>query len=271
MNLAADPGFPLLVRRLEGESLPALAMYKDKCLQRRLAVRMRACGARTLAEYVTQLDTRPEEVERLRAALTINVTQFYRNPTAWARLGAELTTDWWEGLDSCRAWSAGCSSGEETYTLAMVLTEAAECLPAGRQVDIRVEGTDVDPACLAAAREAWYPLRSLAEAPTPQMERWTVPDGEGRRVAGPIRSRTRFHHHDIGTELAPGGPYDVIACRNVLIYFERSTQERVLLRLAGALRPGGMLLLGKVEMLVGAARDQLETVDGRERLFRRRP
>jgi chemotaxis protein methyltransferase CheR len=268
MNLAADPGLPLLLRRLEGETLPSLAMYKDKCLQRRLAVRMRACGVGTIADYVGVLDADPAEVDRLRRALTINVTQFYRNPEAWTRLAAELSAIEWRQRVVCSGWSAGCASGEEAYTLAMVLSEAAG--PAPPPV-IRVDGTDVDPGCLQVANEGRYPERSLADVPMAVRDRWTAPEADHRLVGSRLRSRVRWHRHDLGREPPPAPPYDVITCRNVLIYFERASQERVLAGFVEALRPGGLLLLGKVEMLVGPARDALETVDGRERLFRRQP
>ena len=268
MNLAVDPGLPLLVRRLEGEALPSLAMYKDKCLQRRLAVRMRACGVGTIADYVGVLDTHPEEVERLRQALTINVTQFYRNPEAWRRLTEELSGIAWQQRTAWSAWSAGCASGEEAYTLAMVLSEARGSQP---PAVIRVDGTDVDPDCLQVARAGRYPERALAEVPPEVRDRWIAAQGDQREVVPGLRSRVRFHQHDLGREAPPAAPYDVITCRNVLIYFERASQERVLERFFSALRPGGLLLLGKVEMLVGPVREMLETLDGRERLFRRRP
>lgn len=268
MNLSVDPGLPLLMRRLEGEALPSLAMYKDKCLQRRLAVRMRACGVGTIADYVGVLDAHPEEVERLRQALTINVTQFYRNPEAWRRLTEELSAVEWQQRAAWSAWSAGCASGEEAYTLAMALSEASSSRP---PAVIRVDGTDVDAGCLQVARTGRYPERALAEVSPEVRDRWTRVEGDQREVVPQLRSRVRFHQHDLGREPPPAAPYDVIACRNVLIYFERASQERVLERFVSALRPGGLLLLGKVEMLVGPGRELLETVDGRERLFRRRP
>ena len=123
MNLSDDPGFALLLERLAGHPLPPLDMYKDRCLRRRLAVRMRACGASTVAEYARMLDQRPDEVSRLLATLTINVTQFFRNPTAWERLATELELIANGGV---AAWCAGCASGEEPYTLAMLLAEIRE-------------------------------------------------------------------------------------------------------------------------------------------------
>ncbi|MBS1241989.1 MAG: methyltransferase, CheR-type, SAM-binding domain, C-terminal, partial [Gemmatimonadetes bacterium] len=161
---------------------------------------------------------------------------------------------------------AGCASGEEAYTLAMILSEAVGAPPSPV---VRVDGTDVDPGCLRVATEGRYHQRALSDVPPEIRDRWTTGEGDHRLVAPRLRSRIRFHEHDLGRDPPPASSYDVVTCRNVLIYFERASQERVLARLLDALRPGGLLLLGKVEMLVGPAREALETVDGRERLFRK--
>lgn len=270
MNLAADPGFPMLLRRLEGHPLPPLAMYKDKCLQRRLAVRMRACGVQSLSEYADLLDRQPGEVDRLLQALTINVTHFFRNAEAWVRLGGELERRLTAGQTRFTAWSAGCASGEEAYTLAMLLAMTLERagLPLS-PATVQVDATDVDEACLAAARVARYPVAAFGETPVALVQRWTSVDGEGRRIGDAVRAVVRVLRHDLGRDPAPAPPYDLVVCRNVLIYFERDAQERLFQLFAEALPPGGLLLLGKVESLGGPARERFEPVDGRERLFRR--
>jgi chemotaxis methyl-accepting protein methylase len=270
MNLASDPGFPMLLRRLEGHPLPPLAMYKDKCLQRRLAVRMRACGVQSLSEYADLLDRHPGEVDRLLQALTINVTHFFRNATAWQRLGGELEQRAVAGQARFAAWSAGCASGEEAYTVAMLLAATLERagLPLSAAT-VRVDATDVDEASLALARLGRYPAAAFGEAPVPEVKRWTVVDGEGRRIEDAVRAVVRVLRHDLGRDPAPEPPYDLVVCRNVLIYFERDVQERLFHLFAEALCPGGVLLLGKVESLYGPARERFEPVDGRERLFRR--
>jgi chemotaxis methyl-accepting protein methylase len=272
VNLASDPGFPMLLRCLEGHPLPPLAMYKDKCLQRRLAVRMRACGVQSLSEYASLLDRQPGEVDRLLQALTINVTHFFRNAESWERLGGELERRAAAGQTRFAAWSAGCASGEEAYTAAMLLAMSLE--RAGRPLStatVRVDATDVDEACLAVARLGRYPAAAFGEAPRAVMNRWTSVDGEGRRIEDPVRAVVRVLRHDLGRDPAPAPPYDLVVCRNVLIYFERNVQERLFHLFADALHPGGLLLLGKVESLYGPARERFESVDGRERLYRRIP
>lgn len=270
MTLADDPGFPLLLRRLQGRGLPPLEIYKDRCLRRRLAVRMRACGVKTVSEYAELLDRRPGEAERLLEAITINVTGFFRNPETWVRLEAALPTALEEERDRCAAWSAGCATGEEAWTLAMLLAvvlERAGHLPLPSR--LRVDATDVDSGCLEVARTGWYPETAFAEAPDELASRWTVPENQGRIIRPMLRRLVRFHRHDLGRDPAPEPPYTVVVCRNVLIYFSRPMQEALYLRFADALRPGGLLLLGKVETLYGKARERFESVDARERLFRR--
>jgi chemotaxis methyl-accepting protein methylase len=266
MTLADDPGFALLRERLAGHPLPPLDMYKDRCLQRRLAVRMRACGVRTLTEYADVLGRKPDEVERLLAALTINVTQFFRNPSAWERLAEELQILAEGGIV---AWCAGCASGEEPYTLAMLLADIRERSGTGVRGHLRVDATDVDERCLAIAKEAVYAPASFSEAPPAIVKRWTIDAGERRQIHETVRSLVRVQRHDLGRDPPPAPPYDLVICRNVVIYFERDAQERLFSLFADALRPGGLLFLGKVEMLYGPARARFVNVDGRERLYRR--
>jgi chemotaxis protein methyltransferase CheR len=267
MNLADDPGFALLREQLAGQPLPPLAMYKDRCLRRRLAVRMRACGVKTLTEYAAVLEQKPDEVARLLATLTINVTQFFRNPSAWTRLAEELEILADGGLT---AWCAGCASGEEPYTLGMLLADQRERRGAARPArGVRIDATDVDERCLQAAKDATYAPGSFSEAPPEMVKRWTVEAGDQRRVHETVRGLVRVIRHDLGRDDPPLPPYDLVVCRNVVIYFERDAQERLFSLFAEALRPGGLLFLGKVEMLYGPARARFVNVDGRERIYRR--
>ena len=267
MNLADDPGFALLRERLAGQPLPPLDMYKDKCLRRRIAVRMRACGVKTMVEYAAVLEKQPEEVSRLLATLTINVTQFFRNPESWERLAEELEIVAEDGLS---AWCAGCASGEEPYTLAMLLADLRERRGLSRPArSVRIDATDIDERCLQVAKDATYAPGSFSEAPPGMVERWTVEAGEQRRVHETVRGLVRILRHDLGRDAAPLPPYDLVICRNVVIYFERDAQERLFSLFAEALRPGGLLFLGKVEMLYGPARARFVNVDGRERIYRR--
>ena len=242
--------------------------YKESCLRRRLAVRMRARGAHTFGEYARILHEDDGEYERLLDTLTINVTKFYRNPETWDALARTYLPDLWGHRDGAlQAWSAGCASGEEAYTIAILLLELART--SGVPVaDARIDATDVDRTVLARAERGRFRAPAFDEMPAALAERYFEGVGE-RGVVPPVRALVRFHVHDLLRDPPPAPPYDLIVCRNVVIYFDRATQERLFLRFIDALRPGGVLVLGKVETLMGEARNLLRLVDVRERIYRR--
>ncbi len=260
----------VVIQALRGAAgIPALSMYKDRCLRRRLAVRMRACGVETMADYAGILRGTPEEVERLLQTLTINVTQFFRNPEAWDSLEATLRAR--VTGPPLRCWSAGCATGEEAWTIVMMLADLGE---GGRDpawsAESRVDATDVDPAVLDRARAAVYPERNFG-VPVPDRARRHLASAGPEQVAirPGLRNRARFLRHDLGVDPPPDPPYDLIVCRNVVIYFGRDVQESLYQKFVDALAPGGVLLLGKVEGLTGPASRRMVAVDPRSRLYRR--
>lgn len=277
MTRPDDDGFARLTRRLSERGLIVAEAFKDKCLRRRVAVRMRACGVHTYHDYLALLDRRPGEYDRLVDALTINVTKFFRNRETWERLAADLLPELYQrrGREPVRVWSAGCASGEEPYTLAMLFARVAERLGHPRGLErVTIDATDIDRASLERAAAAVYPETAFGEAPPEVWRRYcepAEPAAEGYRVTERLRARVRFHRLDLNRDPPPAPCYDLVVCRNVIIYFDRATQERLFERFAAVLSPGGLLLLGKVETLVGPARERFGVVDTRERIFRRSP
>jgi chemotaxis methyl-accepting protein methylase len=249
--------------------------YKDRCLKRRIAVRMRARGVHTFADYGRVLQDDAHEYDLLLDALTINVTKFFRNPETWVALAPFLGERWQARQGALVAWSAGCASGEEPYTVAMALAETArltntlEWLPRARVI-----ATDIDRVSLERARAARYPASAFTEMPADLARRWLEPpaaDGSRTPVAA-VRERVAVQRHDLTRERPPHPgtrALDLITCRNVVIYFDRATQERLFHEFADALAPGGLLLLGKVETLLGPAREMLHLENARERIYRR--
>lgn len=273
MISADDPGFEKLTRQIADAGGFPVEIYKEKCLRRRIAVRMRACGVHTFHEYARVLASTPAEYERLKDAITINVTRFYRNPETWDRLRERFLPQLWlerEGwLD---VWSAGCSSGEEPYTMAMAVAEL--CRERGRPEwleRLRVDATDIDRESLALAHAATYRREAFQETPLPLVERYTRETAAGIEIVPPLRKRVLARPFDLSRDVMPQRSCDLILCRNVVIYFDRPMQERLFAGFAHALRPGGFLVLGKVETLLGPARDQLTLVDTRERIYRMAP
>jgi chemotaxis protein methyltransferase CheR len=254
-----------LLGKVEREHGLVLSSYKQPCLKRRLAVRMRARGVHSYDAYASLLDRAPEEYDLLLDALTINVTKFFRNPEAWRAVAARVVEPLLAGPVPVAIWSAGCASGEEPYSFALQVAERAGPRIKARA---RIDATDLDPGAIDALRRAEYSAAAVEEVPPPLLSRFFSagpPYALDRAVAGLVRPRV----HDLTREPPPEPPYHLVACRNVVIYFDRATQERIFSRFADALVPGGYLWLGKVETLFGAARERFELIEPRERLFRR--
>lgn len=275
MMLTGDPeGFAQLTGEIARAAGMQLRDYKEKVLRRRIAVRMRARGAESYGAYGQLLRKDPTELEKLKDALTINVTRLYRNPETWHRLRDLVLPGLLTRREGAvRTWSAGCSSGEEPYTLAMCLAEEAERM--GKPVwatRARIVATDIDAAVMDRARAGRYPSASFMEMPPELTAKYFRPVGtDDREVAPALKRMVEVRRHDLLRDPPPTPPYDLIVCRNVVIYFDRDGQERLFAGFTEALVPGGFLVLGKVETLIGAARDRLELIDVRERIFRRAP
>jgi chemotaxis protein methyltransferase CheR len=268
---ADDAAFAELARQIAQTSGFTVGAYKDKCIRRRIAVRMRACGVHTYDDYRALLSRLPAEYERLRDTLTINVTRFYRNADTWNLLRRTVLPALFDRPRvDVRVWSAGCASGEEPYTLAML---AADLLDrAGRSGELSrlaIDATDIDRASLDRARAASYRIEGLTELPPELMRAHFEAAGDQQRVTDRVRRRVQVRPHDLSREAPPRSDYDLILCRNVVIYFDRPMQERLFEAFTDALLPGGYLVLGKVETLFGPARDRLSLVDPRERVYRR--
>ena len=263
-----DPYFAQLTAKISRDRGFGCASYKEKCLRRRIAVRMRAKGVLTYEAYARLLDTDAAEYERLLDALTINVTKFFRNWETYAALASQVVPALWAlPASPLRIWSAGCSSGEEPYSLATLFHRHA-VQQGGNPARARVLGTDIDRDSLEAAQRGAYEEGAFADTPPDIRERYfsvTAP----HTVVPEVRSLVSFERRDLVGEGPPEGGFHLISCRNVLIYFDRATQEMLFDRFHRALLPGGYLVLGKVETLLGPARAQFAAVDSRERIFRK--
>jgi chemotaxis methyl-accepting protein methylase len=269
MVASEDAGLAALLAQIVRARGLDCEAYKRSCLRRRLAVRMRARGAHTYADYGRVLAADGSEYDRLLDALTINVTKFYRNRETWDALAERYLPERWAARrGAVRCWSAGCASGEEPYTLAILLLELARGQGEQTAPHARVDATDLDPVSLERAVAGRYRAPAFEELPPALADRYCS-RGEVREVTPAVRALVRFQQHDLLREPPPKAPYDVVLCRNVVIYFDRATQDRLFAEFADALAPGGILVLGKVETLLGAARGRLRLDDTRERIYRR--
>jgi chemotaxis protein methyltransferase CheR len=243
------------------------AGYKERCLRRRLAVRMRACAVHRYADYRAILERSADERRRLLDTVTINVSKFFRNREVWelirTRVLAELARA--PGRE-IRIWSAGSAAGEEAYSLAILLLELARTRPLDLE-RFRIVATDIDQSILAVARLGAYGPFAFSEIDPELRERW-FEGPQLERVKPEVRRLVSFETLDLITDPFPADRH-LILCRNVIIYFERAVQEALFRRFHEALAPGGHLVLGKVETLHGTMARTFQAVAPRERIFRK--
>ena len=257
-----------LKRKIERDRGFNCSFYKDKCLRRRIAVRMRARGQRSFADYAALLDREPGEYDHLLDTLTINVTKFFRNLETWQAIEQQVLPPLFDVPGPVRVWSAGSASGEEAHTVSILVHEWAERHHRRGDVDrVRIVGTDIDRKSLENAQRGVYPELSLSETPPHLRQRWFSP-GPPFRIRPEAQRNVSFVRRDLISERAEGGQ-NLILCRNVVIYFDREIQERLFKDFYDALVPGGFLVLGKVETLIGVARTLFRPVNNRERIFQK--
>lgn len=238
-----------------------LSEYKSSYVKRRLAIRLRASGMPTYREYMDFLRDHPGEYPLLLDRLTINVTHFFRDPEVYKRM-ATLLFPQWRSWPKIRIWSAGCATGEEPYTLAILAAEA------GIASRTEILATDIDPLCLAKARQGVYKEAALKEVPENIREKYFMRDQGTWRIGEHLKKNLTFREIDL-TATPPPGPFDLIVCRNVMIYFMRNLQNRLLLNFHSLLSREGFLVLGKTETLFAEVRDYFKIIDPGERIYQR--
>ena len=262
-----DPTFERLLTYIKESRGFDFTGYKRASLIRRFQRRMQTVGAESYDEYMDRLQLEPDEFTGLFNTILINVTGFFRDPEAWAYLRTELLPEIVasRGVRPIRVWSAGCASGEEAYSLAICLAEILG-EPAFQQ-RVKIYATDVDEEALAHARTGSYTEAQLAALPDGLADKYFPVQGNQRVFAKELRRSVIFGRNDLVQD-APISHIDLLVCRNTLMYLDAETQARVLGRLHYALDPGGLLFLGKAELLLSHGRI-LTPVEGMRRFFRK--
>src|SRR2546423_13143741 len=244
--------------------------YKDKCLRRRIAVRIRARGASGCAEYSGILDNDPREYERLVRSLTVNVTKFFRNWETYAAIEQKVVPALLQRDErDIRIWSAGCSSGEEPYSIGILAHKHSAANGGERLRSVTIVGTDVDTDCLGEAERAVYTESALGDTPADLREKYFPLIAGLRTMLPEVRRLVTFEARDLLHFQPPFEDAHLIGCRNVIIYLERPAQDALFAHFHKTLAPGGFLVLGKVETLLGEARELFSPVNARERIFRK--
>ena len=224
--------------------------YKRPTLERRIGKRMAEVGCETYADYEDYLEVHPDEFVIFFNNILINVTSFFRDPPAWEFVADEIIPRIISGKDAnapIRVWSAGCASGEEAYTLAMILGRALGVDEFRSRV--KVYATDIDEEALAQARSATFPAKSLETVPDDLREQYFEPTSRGFTFRNDLRRSLIFGRHDLLKD-APISRLDLLVCRNTLMYFNADAQASILDRFRFALEGGGYLFLGRAETLL---------------------
>lgn len=271
-DMKLDISLETIIRYLARERGIDCFHYKPDFVERRLASRMRLHKAPDYAAYLQILQHSPEELDALLQALMINLSYFFRDKSMYDVLRTEvlpnlLSNRERNGERRLRLWSAGCGTGEEPYSLAILLHQVLKghisCW------DISILATDADEIALERARAGVYRAASFREISPEALSPYILPQRDLFRVAPAVKALVKFQRRDLLADSYPTG-MDLIACRNVLIYFARPEHDRILAGLHRALREDGILISGKTEIMLGATARLFHAVDAREHIYAKR-
>jgi two-component system CheB/CheR fusion protein len=267
-----DPGqdwLPAIIELLRAKTAHDFRLYKEGTLRRRIERRMAMASIETddINRYVEILKDDARELDRLATDLLINVTGFFRDPRVFDALAKTIIPDLVRSHSKdqpLRIWIAGCSTGEEVYSLAMLFRE--EITAAKREIKLQIFASDVDADAVAAAREGLYPETVMAEVSPERLARFFSKDDQGYRILPELRAAIVFAVQDVLAD-PPFSRLDLVSCRNLLIYLRPKAQQKVISFFHFALREGGILLLGTAET-VGDSEGRFEVISKTERLYR---
>ncbi|HEX2719159.1 MAG TPA: CheR family methyltransferase [Gemmatimonadaceae bacterium] len=265
-----DPDFEALLELLKRDRGFDFTGYKRTSLQRRVDKRMQAVGTDDYREYARRLQEDDTEYSELFNTVLINVTAFFRDDVPWQVLANEVLPRMLEDRapdSQIRVWSAGCATGEEAYTLAMVLAETLG-LNAYRE-RVKIYATDIDDNALARARHASYTDKEIEGVPPDLLERYFERNDNRYLFRKDLRRTVIFGRNDLIQD-APISRVDILVCRNTLMYFDSRTQEKILARFHFALNEGGLLFLGRAETLLTHS-NLFVPLDLKRRIFTKTP
>jgi two-component system, chemotaxis family, CheB/CheR fusion protein len=263
-----DPQFEALLDHLKEARGFDFTGYKRSSLMRRVGRRMSQVQITGYGDYLDYLQVHPDEFTALFNTILINVTSFFRDPEAWEFLRTEVLEPMVAAKDEdspLRLWCAGCASGEEAYSLAMMLGEIVGVDQLRNRV--KIYATDVDEEQLAEARHAVYDEQRVESVPPELLEKYFEPSGQRYQFRQDLRRTVIFGRNDLVQD-APISRIDVLTCRNTLMYFTAETQARILGRFHFALAPGGALFLGRAETLLNYTATY-QPVGVKQRIFRK--
>lgn len=244
--------------------------YKQPHLKRRLAVRLRATKSKSYKEYAELLLKNAEEERQLKETLTVNVTELFRNPETYESVQHNVLPELIKHKGDNRflkVWSAGCSNGEEPYSIAIMLNEYLGS--STKRYNISIMGTDIDEDSLGKAEMGVFQPKQLEKISVERLTRFFTKKDNNYQVNDEIKRLVKIKRHDLISGPKLSG-FDIIFCRNVTIYFEQKLQEILYMNFYDALNEGGYFVMGKTETLVGPAGRLFKHVDLRERIYQKK-
>ncbi|GGF88781.1 CheR family methyltransferase [Paenibacillus abyssi] len=249
-----DQDFALFIKRIKEKTDIDLSQYKEAQMKRRLTTLRSKHGFTTFEAYMSALQTDQQLMNEFLDRMTINVSEFWRNPNRWKALEQRFIPDLLKENSRLKIWSAACSTGEEPYTLAMILDRL------GVLERSSILATDLDTKVIEKAFTGEYPERSLRDVPPDYLKAYFERSKEGYAITGQLKKAIRFKQHNLLFDRFEG-PFDLIVCRNVMIYFTEEAKQVLYHNFSKALRPGGMLFVGSTEQIFSPGQYDLETVE----------
>lgn len=231
-----------------------LTLYKEAQMKRRLTSLYEKKGFRSFQEYFQGISRDQDLMNELLDRMTINVSEFYRNYKRWEVLETKLLPKLLEKNKRLKIWSAACSTGEEPYTIAMILSHF---LPLSQ---VEIMATDIDENVIARAKLGVYPERSLNEVPSGIKSKFFTKEGGYYKISEEIKKTVTFKKHNLLAD-PYAGPFDLIVCRNVLIYFTEEAKDILYKNFSSALKEGGIFFVGSTEQIFNPSIYNFKTVD----------
>lgn len=248
------PDYTSFIGNIKKKTGIDLSLYKESQMKRRLTSLYEKKGYRNFNDFYEAIHTDKEVLEEFLDRMTINVSEFYRNAQRWEVLEKTIFPRLLERNKKLKIWSAACSTGEEPYSLAMVLSSY---LPLR---EISIQATDLDQGAIEKARVGLYPARSLKEAPKAVVDKYFVNEGAYYQVKDEVKRTVTFKQHNLLNDRYDSG-YDLIVCRNVMIYFTEEAKDVIYDNFAKSLKPGGVLFVGSTEQIFNPAKYGLESIE----------
>ncbi|EGQ27568.1 MULTISPECIES: CheR family methyltransferase [Sporosarcina] len=246
--------YSILIQGIKRKTGIDLSLYKEAQMKRRLTSLYEKKGFRDFREYFEAIQSDKEMLDEFLDRMTINVSEFYRNAIRWNVLENKILPQLLEKNKRLKVWSAACSTGEEPYSLAMVM---ATHIPLR---DISILATDLDAGVINRAKVGLYGERSLKEVPKSIVSKYFVKEGQSYQVVEEIKKTVTFKQHNL-LEDRYDSNYDLIVCRNVMIYFTEEAKDQIYTNFSKALKPGGVLFVGSTEQIFNPEKYNFESVD----------